>query len=440
MRLREKLTALAFWDHLPRRTVRLRLSVVYGSLFLAVGAVLLVLTDFLWGRATSTSSQDWVSVGPFATILRSLAPPWATKAGRYVISPSRNFKVAGPGFQIVTRANLNQQRVVAGQLHVIATQQHSTDLHLLLFFSAIVLAVMAIIAIVIGWLMAGRFLGPLRTITAAARDISVSNLHERLRLEGPDDELKELGDTFDRLLGRLEGSFESQRQFVANASHELRTPLTTMRASLDVAVAKPGPVPEETVTLVGRLRDELDQVDRLLESFLSLARAQRGSDEDEMTVSLGKLALSVIDEHAEAISDKELIFEEQDDPRALVTGSGTLLSRMVGNLIDNAIRHNVQGGWVRVRTELDGLFARLTVENGGTVLDEESVQALSEPFRRLGPDRTGSEAGTGLGLSIVSAVAEAHGGRLELHALADGGLRASIELPLVADALAGATA
>ncbi|MGA2531017.1 MAG: HAMP domain-containing sensor histidine kinase [Acidimicrobiales bacterium] len=426
---------------MPRRTVRLRLSLLYGSLFLAVGAVLLVLTDFLWGRATSTSSSTLsLSNGPFATILRSLAPPWATRASAVISpTPGPNFRVVGPGFQLVTRANIRQQSLVAGQLHVIATQQHSTDLHLLLLFSAIALAVMAIIAIVIGWLMAGRFLRPLRTITATARDISVSNLHERLGLEGPDDELKELGDTFDRLLGRLEGSFESQRQFVANASHELRTPLTTMRASLDVAVAKPGPVPEETVTLVGRLRDELDQVDRLLESFLSLARAQRGPDADEQMVSLGELAASAIGEHAVAIADKQLTVDEQDDPRALVTGSGTLFSRMVGNLVDNAIKHNVQGGWVHLRTEVDGVFARLVVESGGAVLDEDSVQALSEPFRRLAPDRTGSETGTGLGLSIVAAVAQAHGGRLELHALSDGGLQASIELPLALDDFVGAT-
>jgi signal transduction histidine kinase len=333
-----------------------------------------------------------------------------------------------------------QQKVVAGQLHLVATQQHSTDLHLLLLFSAIALAVMAIIAIVLGWLMAGRFLRPLRTITATARDISVSNLHERLRLKGPDDELKELGDTFDCLLGRLEGSFASQRQFVANASHELRTPLTTMRASLDVAVAKPGPVPEETVTLAGRLREELDQVDRILESFLALARAQRGPNEEDTSLSLSKLAFAAIDEHAGAIADKHLDIDEQADPAAVVIGSETLLLSMVSNVIDNAVKYNEQGGWIRVRTQVDGEVARLVVENSGRLLEEDTVQVLSQPFRRLGADRTGSENGNGLGLSIVDAAADAHGGKLELHALDDGGLQVVVDLPLALGALAGATA
>jgi signal transduction histidine kinase len=213
-----------------------------------------------------------------------------------------------------------------------------------------------------------------------------------------------------------------------------------MRVCLDVAVAKPGPVPEETITLAGRLREELDQVDRILEGFLALARAQRGPNEDATSLSLSKLASTAIDEHAGAIADKHLDIDEQADPAAVVIGSETLLLRMVSNIIDNAVKYNEQGGWIRVRTQADGEIARLVVENSGRRLEEDTVQVLLQPFRRLGADRTGSENGNGLGLSIVDAVADAHGGKLALHALDDGGLQVVVDLPLALGALAGATA
>jgi hypothetical protein len=261
----------------------------------------------------------------------------------------------------------------------------------------------------------------------------VTNLHERLRLQGPEDELRRLGDTFDRLLARLESSFESQRQCVANASHELRTPLTTMRASLDVAEGKPGPLPEETVTLVSRLRAELDHVDLLLESFLALARAQRGPDLDETTVPFDELVSKALADHGAALSDKGINIGRERCPGAVVKGSETLLARMVDNIVDNAVKHNETGGWIAIRVQVEGAVARLVVENGGPLLAEESVARLAQPFRRLGADRTGSEDGTGLGLSIIAAIAEAHGGRLELHGLGDGGLQVVVELPLAVE-------
>jgi signal transduction histidine kinase len=340
----------------------------------------------------------------------------------------------------LTSASYAQRHLVQARLNLVTTQQHTTDLHQLLLFSGIGLAVMAMVAIALGWLMAGRFLRPLRTITTAARDISATNMHERLRLSGPDDELKELGDTFDRLLERLDRSFESQRQFVANASHELRTPLTTMRASLDVAVGKPAPVPDETLALAGRLRAELDQVDRLLESFLALARAQRGAEADEVTISLDGLVATAIDARAPAADEKGLAVERQVCPEAFVRGSETLLYRMVDNVIANAVKYNVARGWIRVRTEVGAATARVVVENGGPVLDAGTVAQLAKPFRRLGAERTGSEEGSGLGLSIVAAVAEAHDGRLELHSLDDGGLQVVIELPLALRELSEAPA
>jgi signal transduction histidine kinase len=308
--------------------------------------------------------------------------------------------------------------------------QHSSDRHQLLIASGIGLAIMAGVSLAVGWLVAGRFLRPLRTITTTAREISATNLHERLHLAGPDDELKELADTFDQLLDRLERSFAFERQFVANASHELRTPLAGMRTSLDVAMAKPGPVPAHLGTLAGRLRRELDHIDRLLESFLTLAQTQQGPLADQATVPLGELARVAIARHADAISALGLTVEQRQAPDAWVTGSETLLSRMVENLVDNALGHNQPGGWIRATTAREGKHVQFVVENSGPVLAPNQVVQLTQPFRRIGAERTGSANGAGLGLAIVSSIAEAHGGRLDLEALGRGGLRVAITLPI----------
>ncbi|HUY72127.1 MAG TPA: HAMP domain-containing sensor histidine kinase [Gaiellaceae bacterium] len=317
--------------------------------------------------------------------------------------------------------------------------QHSSDRHQLLIASGIALAIMGVASLALGWLVAGRFLRPLRTITETTKEISATNLHERLNLTGPDDELKELADTFDQLLDRLERSFAFERGFVANASHELRTPLAGMRTSLDVAMAKPGPLPPHIGTLADRLRRELDHVERLLESFLTLAHTEHGPLADEATVSLAELALLAIERRAEATSAMGLDVEQQRRD-AWVTGNETLLSRMVENVIDNAISHNQAGGWVRVTTAVEDKRARLVVENGGPSLDPDQVKQLAQPFRRIGAERTGSDKGVGLGLAIVSSIAEVHGGTLALEALGDGGLRVAITLPLAVRTASGAPA
>jgi signal transduction histidine kinase len=314
-----------------------------------------------------------------------------------------------------------------------------SDGHQLLIASGIALAIMLGVSLALTWLVAGRFLRPLRTITATTRDISATNLHERLRLSGPDDELKELADTFDQLLDRLERSFAFERQFIANASHELRTPLAGLRLSLDVAMAKPEPVPAHVGTLADRLRSGLDHVDRLLESFLALAHAQHGPFEDEATVSLAELARLALECRAGAVSAMTLDVEQWDSD-VWVAGSETLLSRMVANVVDNAIVHNLPGGWIHVATTAEGGRARLVVENGGPRFDPEQVTELTRPFRRIGADRTGSDDGFGLGLAIVSSIVDVHSGTLDLEPLTDGGLRVAITLPLAVTAPAGATA
>jgi signal transduction histidine kinase len=377
---------------LPARSVRSRLTALYGGLFLVSGAGLLAITYVLVSRATAISA---VAVG----------------------SPH------GPA-----------------PAHAAVIHGHSVDLHQLLVQSGIALAIMSVVSAVLGWVVAGRVLAPLRTITTRTRRISEDNLHDRLAVHGPDDELKELADTIDGLLERLEAAFDAQRRFVANAAHELRTPMAGMRASLDVAIAKPGALPPQIVTLEDRLRTGFAHVDRLLESFLALARAQQAHLADQRTLTLDEVASTALTRHSDAISRLELTVERQERPEGLVIGNQTLISRMVENVIENAINHNQPHGWIQITSNSDGAFASLVVENGGELLAQDDVDQLAQPFRRLGADRTGSEDGAGLGLSIVAAIAHAHDGKLDLHARSDGGLRVTIELPLAAPARAEALA
>jgi signal transduction histidine kinase len=378
----------------------MRLTLVYWSLFVASGAALLAVTVALWQGSTGVANQS------------VLARPGA------------------PGLPHRPSALPD----------VIQEVQHSSDLKQLLVVSAMALGIMAVPAVAVGWLVAGRYLRPLRTITATARTVSATSLHERLNLGGPDDELKELGDTFDDLLGRLDRSFRSQRQFAASAAHELRTPHATMRVWLDVAMAKPGPLPPHITDLGDRLRRELDHVDGLIDGLLVLARAQHGAITDETTLSIDGLVSGAVAAHASAIAGLSLDVSQGECPEARVTGSATLLARMVENVIDNAVRHNREGGWVRIRTEVTGLVAHLIVENGGPVLGEDDVRRLAQPFRRLGAERTGSDTGAGLGLSIVSSIAEIHRGRLDLRARPAGGLQVTIELPAAARVIVGTPA
>jgi signal transduction histidine kinase len=393
MRPRSPQAGLPFRPHLPRRTIRVRLALSYWGVFVASGAVLLAVAVALWQGATTTTAH----------LPRSSAPGSRPGAGG-------------------------------------VTTVHGSDLVQLLIVAGLALAIMAVVSIAFGWVVAGRFLQPVRAITAAAKRISATSLHERLNLGGPDDDLKELADTFDELLARLERSFQFERSFVANASHELRTPLTSMRVWLDVAMAKPGPQPPQLTALAGRLRHELDHLDVLLDSFLTLARTQQSPAADQATLSLDGLASAAIERQASAIGDLALRLDQARCPGAWVTGSATLLSRMVGNVIDNAVRHNEPGGWIRVSTEAGGSLARIVVENGGPVLGQEDVGSLVQPFRRPGPERTGSDNGTGLGLSIVESIASVHGGTLDLSARDGGGLLVTIALPLAVAAPAGAPA
>ena len=330
---------------------------------------------------------------------------------------------------VVAPARQQPEAARIAQLEARLDEVHRNQARQLLAGSVIALTVMGVASVLVGRMVAGRVLRPLRTITAATRAITADNLHRRLASPGPDDEVKALSDTIDELLERLEQAFAAQGRFVANASHELRTPLATMRASLDVAVAKPEPAPPQTIALAGRLRTELDQVDGLLDGFLTLARTQHGALADREPVSLGALVTDVLAARAADIEKNRLTVRADARPDAWTQGNAVLLSRMTGNVIDNAITHNEPGGWIRVVAAADAGTALLTVETGGAHLDPEQVARLGQPFQRLGVERTAG-GGTGLGLSIVAAVAAAHGGTLVLRARAEGGLRVAIRLPL----------
>jgi signal transduction histidine kinase len=401
-----------------RRTARRRLTVLYVVMFLVSGVLLLGIAGVVGVRSSSSE----VSSGPEQT-------------------PQSQSALDQANAQIA-----QLQRQLAHE----SGQAHAQAQHQLLIASLIALGVMLVVSVFLGVVVAGRVLRPLREMTETTRRISADNLNQRLAMPGPRDELKDLADTIDALLERLEGAFAAQRRFVANASHELRTPLTTMRASLDVAVAKPEPVPPQTLALAGRLRTELDQVDHLLDGFLVLARAQHGVLPGRQTLALDGIVSATLAARAGPIAARHLVVQHTDAPAgAWVQGSQPLLTRMVANVIDNAIGHNTDGGWIRITTGAKHARATLIVDTGGPVLDQKQVDQLAQPFRRLGPDRTSpdrtspdrtstdrtstdrtsSDRGAGLGLSIVAAIATAHDGALHLVARREGGLHVVIQLP-----------
>ena len=369
-----------------RRTVRMRLTALYCVLFVLSAVVLLAITN---GVGSSTSQTTTVTSGG------------------------------------------------AQQGRTVAVHAQTATSHQYLLGSAIALGVMVVVSVAAGWLVAGRVLRPLRVMTATTRRISADSLHERLAIDGPGDELKDLADTIDALLERLDGAFAAQRRFVANASHELRTPLATMRVSLDVAVAKPGPVPPGTITLADQVRTELDRVDQLLEGLLVLARAQHGALPGRTVLPLDYVVSAALAAQEDAITARNLTVQQVSGSDGIwVEGSQLLLRRMADNVIGNAVCHNRDGGWIRITTTAGNGAARLTIENGGDILDPAQAAGLAQPFRRLGADRTGSDDGAGLGLSIVAAITHAHRGSLQLHARPGGGLKVTITLPLAPRAAA----
>ena len=393
---------------LPSRTVRLRLTVLYSGLFLASGAVLLAITYVLVRRSSR---------------------PDLVVAGGSPHGPS------GPPALREALANPQVSRYVrraAEQEYNRALQAHAETLHQLLVRSGIALAIMTVVSIVLGWLVAGRVLRPLRAMTATTRQISERNLNERLALSGPRDELKDLADTIDGLLARLEAHVAEQQRFAANASHELRTPLAVTQTLLEVARSDPSRGHDGE--LVERLHAVNTRAIDLTEALLLLSRAdQRSFTRDRVELSLmaeevTETLLPLAEEHGVAI--------ETSGEAAPIVGSHALLLQLITNLVHNAIVHNLpEGGTVRVRTGVGPDGVELTVENTGEKLSRQLVSTLAEPFQR-GTERVrAGHAGVGLGLAIVRNITQAHDGTLTLAPRDGGGLRVTVRIP--ADASLG---
>ncbi|MGB0095409.1 MAG: HAMP domain-containing sensor histidine kinase [Solirubrobacteraceae bacterium] len=384
----------------PAPTIRLRLTVLYGLMFLITGAVLLTI-----GYALVHHNLDvHRNIGAELRKLGLPAPSGPPFFGRLGFDPGSP-----------------EARVASAAL----AQLRSDALHRLLVEYLLALGVMTMISVAAGWLLAGRALRPLRQITATARRVSGENLGERIALVGPADELKELADTFDGMLERLHSAFASQRHFVANASHELRTPLAIMRTEVDVALADPDADIAELRRMGEAVRETVDRCERLIESLLMLARSEAATGGGEPVDLAAMAAFCITDLHARSEEAGVRVRDELEP--AWTRGEPGLLERMIANLIDNGIRHNVRGGFLNVSTHaLDGR-AYLIVGNGGPRIDPADARSLSEPFRRL--DR--SLAGLGLGLSIVSSVVDAHDGKMQITAPGAGGLAVQVELPAI---------
>jgi len=293
----------------------------------------------------------------------------------------------------------------------------------------IALIVASAVALILGWLAAGRVLRPVRAITAHARHASEATLGERIGLRGPPDELKELADTIDAMLARLEAAFAAQRRFSAEASHELRTPLAIIRAEADVALGDPDATEGER-RLAGSIRDAVDRSERLVDGLFALARSE-STLRDDARVDLAELVGDVVREQTRAASTAGVELD-LDLGAATVAGDRTLLWRMVGNLVENAIGYNRPGGWVRVAAATEGDQAVVRVENSERTVDPAVVAELFEPFRRGARDRRGQPSGHGLGLAIVRSVAAVHGGSVTAEARAEGGLTVIARFPSAA--------
>ncbi len=346
---------------------RLRLTLLYAGLFLLLGTVLLAVVDLL------SRSSARVAV--------------ATPSGIQV----------GP-----------------------AVAQQNSDFNHLLAVSWSVLAVTTVVAAALGWFAAGRVLRPVRSITTTARTISAGNLHERLELAGPNDEFRQLGETLDDLFARLEASFAAQRRFVANASHELRTPLTLDRTLLEVALRQPDGGADKLRSTCEELLASCKDQERLLESLLTLASSERGLEQQE-AIDLAAIAATL------STGRSDLLRVESHLEPAILNGDPALIERLVANLLDNALEHNLPGGTVEIRTGTDGGHALLSVINSGAPIPAAEVERLFEPFQRLDPRRGDGQNGHhGLGLSIVRSIAAAHGASVTARPRREGGLQVNV--------------
>ncbi|MCC6780699.1 MAG: HAMP domain-containing protein [Hyphomicrobiales bacterium] len=384
-------------------TIRTRLSLLYAGAFFAASVALIAFIYLFLGQVID--QQFMIRTAPGSPPLEATADEM--DQGRRIIDV------------MIRRARVD-------------------TLQTMLIVSGIIAAIMTVIAGAIGWLVAGQALQPLRDITATARRVADRSLHERIALAGPNDEIKNLADTLDEMLERLDRSFDSQRRFVANASHELRTPLTIARTLIEVAL-----LDEKADDKIKQLGTTLLAVnkrhEKLTDGLLTLASSEQRAA-DFHPVDLGEVAGHAVAD-LQPLADRVGIALETDFRSGIVMGDAFLLERLVQNLIENGIQYNApEDGWVRARTRTDAGTVELVVENTGPAIPAYEVPGLFEPFRRLaatdrlaGAARGATVRGAGLGLSIVRSVAHAHGGEVQAIARAGGGLVVRVRLPVVAD-------
>ena len=417
MRVRDRLLRPALGP--PRRTVRLRLTILYATLFLLSGAGLLAVTYLLVVHATGDVIVGQGAAGRAFVVGNGARPPANAKLQTLVESKG----APAPGAHLTTQ----QLQAQARRDRFVAISQRDVALHQLLMKSGVALALMAAVSILLGWYFAGRVLRPLRTITERAREISASNLHERIALAGPKDELTQVADTFDDLLRRLELSFAAQRQFVANAAHELRTPLTRAQTLAEVALGDPGATVASLRSSHRRVLAAGRQQEQLIEALLTLARSERGLEERE-PFDLATVVAKVLDSRQPQAEERGLDVHATLE-RVETVGDPRLAERMVANLLDNAIRYNQRHGHIDVTTTAKNGQAVLSVANSGPAIAAEEVERLFRPFQRLGTERTDQSDGLGLGLSIVQAIAIAHQATLTARAQPTGGLEIEVGFP-----------
>ncbi|WP_411072555.1 sensor histidine kinase [Streptomyces sp. cmx-4-25] len=388
---------------LLRPTIRIRLTLLYGGMFLIAGILLLSIIYLFTAQALS----DSVAQLPFKVVNGTVQPTTS-----WCRLPENN----------PTGDQLNDAVTIC--------LRHQGDLALedLLRRSLFALLGLSIIAFAFGYAMAGRVLSPLGRITRTARQVAGSDLSRRIELDGPDDELKELADTFDEMLERLERAFTAQQRFVANASHELRTPLAINRTLLEVHLSDPG-APVELQQLGKTLLATNERSEQLVEGLLLLARSDNQIIERK-AVDLAEVADRGVDQVRAEAEGRGVEIRGERAP-AVVQGNGVLLERIALNLLQNAVRYNVpEDGWVEVTTGVEHGQAVLLVSNTGPVVPAYEIDNLFEPFRRLRQERTGSDKGVGLGLSIARSVARAHSGRIIAEPREGGGLVMRVTLPI----------
>jgi signal transduction histidine kinase len=388
-------------------SARSRLTLLYASLFTIGGAALVLITYLLVADTLHSTTTTRIPPGVQQALARCLR---AAQTG---------------GADVMQKcAAVYARGVQAG-----ASAQRSTTLAHLLTYSLLSLAGAALLAAFAGWIAAGRILRPVHRLTAAARAASERNLSHRIALQGPRDELRELADTFDTMLERLDRAFTSQRQFIANASHELRTPLTIMRTAIDVVLAKPEATNQELVSMAAEVRQAVNHSERLIEVLLVLA-----SNEQARALT-DPLDLAAVAEDALEGRTANALTTTATLGEATVTGDGVLLERLVANLLDNAERYNIAGGTITISTSVDSGSSLVRVVNTGPVVPPDQVERLFLPFTRL-DDRTRHD-GFGLGLTLVSSIAAAHGGAVHAAAVPTGGLDITVSLPRRANSSPG---